>query len=64
MMLSILAFDEAKKLQEICLEKAQLARELHFKCISKQQKQPLVSTCHMMNHVISCDLVATNKGDS
>ena len=52
MILSILVFDEAKELQEICLEKAQLARDLYFKCTSKQQRQPLVSTCHMVNHVM------------
>ena len=40
----LLALQEAEKLQEHCLEKARLARELYTKCVSKRKASSHVST--------------------
>ena len=34
---------EARKLESICTDKAQVSRELYYKCLSKQRRQSFVS---------------------
>ena len=34
---------EAKKLESICTDKAQVSRELYYKCLSKQRRHSFVS---------------------